>query len=102
MEKWGKMKVFKIPFSEPNFSHYNELSEIELFELFFLDELIELMVEQSTMYCLSNNWLNLNVTKEEIKVFLGILIVSGYNPLGSEEIIGRQEMTCATTPFMKL
>ena len=42
------------------------------------------MVEQSTLYCLSKNWPNLNVTKEEIKVFLGILIVSGCNPQGSK------------------
>ena len=43
-----------------------------------------MMVEQSTLYCLSKNWPNLIVTKEEIKVFLGILIVSGYNPLDSK------------------
>ena len=41
------------------------------------------MAEQSTLHCLSKNWPNLSVTKEEIKVFLGILVVSGYNPLGS-------------------
>ena len=42
------------------------------------------MVEQTTLYCLSKNWSNLNVTKEKIKVFLDILIVSGDNPLGSK------------------
>ena len=46
--------------------------------------MIDLIVNQSTQYCLSKNWPNLNVTKEEIKVFLGILIVLGYNPLGSK------------------
>ena len=55
-----------------------------MFELFFDDKLIDLIVDQSILYCLSKNWPNLNVTKKEIKVFLGILIVSGYNPLGSK------------------
>ena len=53
---------------------------------FFDDELIDLIVEESTLYCLKNNWPNLNVSKEEIKVFLGILIVSGYNTLGSKRV----------------
>ena len=46
--------------------------------------MIDLIVDQSTQYCLSKNWPNLIVTKEEIKVFLGILIVSGYDTLGSK------------------
>ena len=41
----------------------NKLSETELFELFFDDELIALMVEQSTLYCLSKNWPHLKVYK---------------------------------------
>ena len=49
MEKGGKSESFQIPFPNPNSSHYNKLSEIELFELFFDDELIELIVEQSTL-----------------------------------------------------
>ena len=46
--------------------------------------MIDLIVNQRTQYCLSKNWPNLKVTKEQIKVFLGILIVLGYNPLGSK------------------
>ena len=74
----------QLPFSEADYNQYEMLSDIKLFELFFDDELIDLIVEQSTLYCLKNNWPNLNVSKEEIKVFLGILIVLGYNPLGSK------------------
>ena len=62
----------QLPFPEPNYHRYNELSEVQLFELFFDDELIDMIIEQSTVYCLSKNWANLNVSKEEIKVFLGI------------------------------
>ena len=42
-------------------------------------------MEQSTLHCLSENWPCLKLMNEEIKVFLGILIVSGYNPLGSRK-----------------
>ena len=53
---------------------------------FFIDDkLIVSIINQSKQYCFSKNWPNLNATKEEIKVFLAILIVSGYNPLDSKK-----------------
>ena len=62
----------------------NHFLKLNCLSYFFDDKLIDLIVDQSTQYCLSKNWPNLNVTKKEIKVFLGILIVSGCNPLGSK------------------
>ena len=76
----------QIPFPEPNYHRYNELSEVQLFELFFDEKLIDMIVEQSTVYRFSKNWANLNVSREEIKAFLGILNVSGYNPLDSKKV----------------
>ena len=86
--KWKKEEKSvrnQLPFPKADYNQYEMLSDIELFEPFFDDELIDLIMEQSTLYCLKNNWPNLNVSKEQIKVFLGILIVSGLNPLGSKK-----------------
>ena len=83
-KKKTETAIRREPFPEPNYSSFESLSEAKLFELLFDDKLIDLIVDQSTQYCLSKNRPNLNVTKEEIKEFSGILIVSGYNPLGSK------------------
>lgn len=74
------------PFPEGNYSKYRDFSSVELFELFFDDTLIDYIIEQSTIYCLSKNWADIQVTSEEIRVFLAILIVSGYNTLPSKAL----------------
>jgi len=57
---------------------------VELFELFLDDHIFKHMVEQSRLYRVSNNWPDPNISEEEMKVFLGILIVSGYNKFSSK------------------
>jgi len=52
---------------------------IEIFELFFDDKLISYLVEQSKLYVLFKNVNDFDVTNDEIKCFIGILILSGYN-----------------------
>ena len=51
------------------------MSETELFELFFSDELLDYCKKQMTKYCMKNNWPDISVAIEELRVFLGILIV---------------------------
>ena len=55
-----------------------------MFELFFDESLFDLIVEQSNIYCQSKNISAPPVTKDEMKVFFAILIVSGYAPLSSK------------------
>ena len=54
-----------------------QLSPTAFFELFFDDELFDFMFEETNRYALQHNK-NLNVTKEEIKCFIGTLLQSGY------------------------
>ena len=85
--KWkiGEKIMCGLPlFPEPDYSKYRDFSPTELFELFFDQEMFEFIVQQSKLYCAYKNWPDINVTKEEIKVFFGILIVSGYNPMPSK------------------
>ena len=81
--KWKKEDnlLGQAPFPEGDYSRYNQMSEIELFELFFSDELLDYCKKQMTKYCTKKNWSDISVTIEELKVFLGILIVSGYHPM---------------------
>lgn len=68
-------------FSEGNSSLYNKLSEVDLFKLFF-DETIFLHIKnEMTKYCVKKNWSDVSVSVNELKVFFGILIVTGYNEL---------------------
>lgn len=81
--KWKKEDklLSQAPFPEGDYSTYNQMSETELFELFFSDELLDYCKKQMTKYCMKNNWPDISVAIEELRVFLGILIVSGYHPV---------------------
>jgi hypothetical protein len=57
---------------------------VEIFELFFTNELLEEIVRQSNYYALFKNNQSPNTSVEEMKVFLGILILSRYNNLPSK------------------
>lgn len=59
---------------------YKNMNLTELFEFFFDENVINLLVEESMRYASSKNASDFVVTKDEIKCFLGILLVSGYNP----------------------
>ena len=79
--KRSDAKAMSPLFPESNYSKYRDFSEVELFELFFDDEIIEHAMKEMTKYSLKNNWQDINISMNEFKVFLAILIVSGYNQL---------------------
>lgn len=61
------------------------LSPIAMFEKTFDDELLDFVVEETTRYATTQkNKHNFSVTREEIKIFIGFLIFSGYHTLPSE------------------
>lgn len=51
----------------------------ELFELFFDNDVINLILQESSKYAQFRGKPDPKISVEELKVFLGILIVSGYN-----------------------
>lgn len=53
----------------------------ELFELFFDNDVMNLIIEESKKYAEFREKPDPKISKEELKVFLGILVVSGYNKL---------------------
>lgn len=68
-------------FSKPNYSFYTGMSPTHLFELFFDDEVIKLLITESLNYAVYKGFTNTNLSTDEIKCFVGILILSGYNTL---------------------
>lgn len=87
--KWTNSEEFLrgLPFfPESDYKKYRDFTPVMLFELFFDDDLIDYIVEQSRLYCLSNNWTDAKITSKELRVFIAILIVSGYNILPSKAL----------------
>ena len=53
---------------------------VRLFGVFFDDDVISMIVENSILYARSKGNNTFTTTPDELRAFLGILIVSGYNP----------------------
>ena len=66
-------------FPPRNVTQYQELSPKELFMLFFDDEMMSHIVEETNFYARKKSNIELALTKEEMYTFLGILMLSGYS-----------------------
>ena len=71
-------------FPETNFSKYKNFSPREFFELFIDNEIIESIIFQSHLYGNTKNFSCGLITKEELKTFIAILIVSSYDSKSSK------------------
>lgn len=68
-------------FCETSYKSYKDKTPVELFEKFFDETIINIFVEESTKYALFLNCLDPKISREEIKCFIAILILTGYNEL---------------------
>nr|CAI5831567.1 unnamed protein product [Callosobruchus analis]CAI5839624.1 unnamed protein product [Callosobruchus analis] len=68
-------------FPKPDYSEFRNMSPTDLFELFFDEYMMLHILEESKKYALFLNCPDPNVTVEELRCFLAILVVSGYNIL---------------------
>lgn len=55
----------------------SNLSPVQCFELLFTDDIIDMIVKMSNLYALQQNH-TLNMTAEELKVYLAVLLLTGY------------------------
>jgi len=85
---WEKGADFDIEkpasFPQPDYSRYKSLSATEIFEQFIDTDIIEHIVVKTRRYALFLNCPDPNITAEEIRCFIAILYVSGYNNLPSK------------------
>lgn len=72
---------FDLPFPKPDYEKYKDFSAVELFELFFDGDIFDLLQTQTKKYALFLNCADPKITAKEIKCFLAILVLSGYNDL---------------------
>lgn len=79
--EWVKKKSSSlIPiFPSANYEDCRHSLPHEQFEKFFDDTLLEHICEQSALYSVEQNRPNPNITVSELRAFIGILIVTGYN-----------------------
>lgn len=63
----------------PNSSEYFQKTSLELIEYFLSDDVMELLIKESINYSRLKNNTGYDVTKEKIRSFLAILLISGYN-----------------------
>ncbi|KAJ8979354.1 hypothetical protein NQ317_010127 [Molorchus minor] len=77
---WVKNDIKKNPVCWQTESVSHLLLPMELFQLFFDDALITMITDFSNKFAIQRNRIG-DITKEEIKSFLGILILSGYNSM---------------------
>ena len=66
-------------FPEPDYSALRDISLTDIFELFYDDELCQFLADESNKYATQNNNPNPGITKEEIRVYLGIHMLSTYS-----------------------
>ncbi|KAG5865569.1 hypothetical protein JTB14_012749 [Gonioctena quinquepunctata] len=62
------------------------LSPIQLFEIFFDDSVFEYLAKQAQIYARFKNEADPGITASEIRCFIAILMLSGYNPLPSKRL----------------
>ena len=73
-------------FPAGDYSALRGMSASNVFELFFDEDLLALMCDESTRYALFLNCPDPKIIIDEIKVFIAILIVSGYNQLPGKRL----------------
>jgi hypothetical protein len=80
-EDWSRNIASKDPaiFPEPNYTVFRGLSPKGLYDLFFTSELLDRVAELSNQYAMSKFGLSSSISGEEINIFIGILLLSGYN-----------------------
>ncbi|KAG5872927.1 hypothetical protein JTB14_009337 [Gonioctena quinquepunctata] len=71
-------------FPKDDYDMYKYMTHCELFALFFTDELLQAISQQTTKYALFQNFPDPHVSVKELRVFMPILLVSGYNELPSK------------------
>jgi hypothetical protein len=85
MKKKIKIQMMSCISPEINYKKYSDFSTIDLFELFVDEEILEHLRSEITKYALFKNETDPKVTINELKVFITILFLSGYNVMPSKK-----------------
>lgn len=81
-------------FPQGNYSKYSNLSPAELFELFIDEDILHLMKEEILKYSIKRSWPDIKVEVSELKVFLAVLLLTGYNTLPRKPMYWSKSADC--------
>ncbi|KAJ8937812.1 hypothetical protein NQ314_011718 [Rhamnusium bicolor] len=75
--KWKEWDLVATPKRIPNadYKTFKTLSPVDMFEMFFDDDIVDYLVSESTKYAQLKNEQNPQITKEEMRCFLAVLII---------------------------
>ncbi|KAG5881582.1 hypothetical protein JTB14_034802 [Gonioctena quinquepunctata] len=73
-------------FPKADYSMYKALSPIQLFEIIFDDSVFQYLAKQTQIYARFKNEADPGISASEIRCFIAILILSGYNPPPSKRL----------------
>ncbi|XP_023312625.1 piggyBac transposable element-derived protein 3-like [Anoplophora glabripennis] len=79
-------------FPEADYSSFQNKSIVDFFEMFLDEEIILYLVEETNKYALFKNQPDPGVSPDEMKCFIAILILSGYNDLPSKRMYWEQSL----------
>lgn len=88
--RWKKNEELSLTEVEPivmpdEIMRLGELPMFEIFSLFFSDDMLDLIVEQTNLYATRDkNVHNFETNRVEMRKFLGMIVISGYHRLPSE------------------
>nr|CAH7762079.1 unnamed protein product [Callosobruchus chinensis] len=75
----------KTVFPSPNYEPYRNMSPVQIFERFVDDDLLDHLVNETRKYALFKNFTDPQISADEIRCFIAILIVTGYDPKPSKK-----------------
>ena len=89
-EKWGKRSATLSSghglFPDRDATPYKDFQPHELFDLFLTEEMLDMIIHQSKLYARRKNNLDLQLSIPDLRVFLSILLLSGYNSLPRQQM----------------
>lgn len=75
----GMFENVKTNFMTPDYSKFVDFSPVQMFELFWSNDIFEYLLNESAKYALFKNNQDPKFTIDELKCAMGIFILSGYN-----------------------
>jgi len=69
----------KVSFPRADYTQFEKMAPADLFSLFFDEEILALIATKSCEYAMAKSGTLVTISADDIRVFLAILILSGYN-----------------------
>lgn len=79
-------------FPESDYAQFANKSIVDLFEMFIDEEIVLFLIQETSKYALFINQTDPKVSVEEMKCFIAILVLSGYNDLPSKRMYWEQSL----------